>query len=130
MIEESIKEEIISKYQELDFENQKEIDCIELFKKFYTNSVDFSYNRLSQLELTTSQKKVVKRQFMSQKQQNELLNSIRAIRTQAEFASYLAIITQSRLAVLRAFARLNKDEELSELLSEGLKIYRMIKSNL
>lgn len=57
MIEQEIKKALHYKFQELNFISKEKIDCINLFESFYVDSVDLSYRKLSEINLTDAQKK-------------------------------------------------------------------------
>lgn len=57
MIEQEIKKALHYKFQELNFTSKEKIDCINLFENFYVDSVDLSYRKLSEINLTDAQKK-------------------------------------------------------------------------
>lgn len=126
MIEQEIKKALHYKFQELNFTSKEKIDCINLFENFYVDSVDLSYRKLSEINLTDAQKKVITSQTITKEQLKEITQNIESIKKEEGFFNNLAIITRNRIAILRVFARLSKDKEISVLLSRGLELNKAI----
>lgn len=65
-------------------------------------------------------------QTITKEQLKEITQNIESIKKEEGFFNNLAIITRNRIAILRVFARLSKDKEISVLLSRGLELNKAI----